>query len=80
MGLMILFRYSEIKPLIEIASLSIFDRWGNQLFQQTDGEVFEWDGNHLGRDLKMGVYLYLVELLLQDGEKRVLSGEVLMLR
>jgi len=66
--------------LIQVESLIIFDRWGNQLFQQTEGETFEWDGGLARGQITAGVYMYLVELALYDGKRKVLSGDLLVVK
>ncbi len=62
--------------LIQVEALSIFDRWGNLLFQQRGGDQFLWDGGTPNGAAKTGVYLYLAEVMLHDGSRRVLSGDV----
>ncbi len=66
--------------LMQVESLIIFDRWGNQLFQQTEGDTFEWDGGLARGQITAGVYMYLVELALYDGKRKVLSGDLLVVK
>ena len=40
--------------------LSIFNRWGDQIFQTTDPDA-GWDGRYRGSKCQQGVYVYLIE-------------------
>lgn len=68
----------------EIISIDIYDRWGSKVFgadrhdPRTDPKV--WDGTHQSQNLSPGIYVYLIEVLLIDGERRVIPGEVLLVR
>lgn len=74
------FRLYGGEGLISIESLSIFDRWGNRLYQQTEGEQFEWDGGNARNELNTGIYVYMIELILNDGRRKVLSGDFLIVK
>jgi hypothetical protein len=67
-----------------IRSLQIFNRWGGQVFQSTNGSIDAtstwWDGKHQGKDAETGVYIYQVILELPNGELEVLKGEVKLVR
>lgn len=66
--------------LVTIRSISIFNRWGTLLFRQQGGEHFEWDGFAGGDEVNAGIYLYLVELLLEDGREKILSGDIAVIK
>lgn len=74
------FRVLGRQDLITVTSLSIFDRWGNLVFQQKGGDRFEWDGYVQGSGVSNGVYVYLVELSLEDGRHKVLSGDIAVIK
>ncbi|MEM1358265.1 MAG: gliding motility-associated C-terminal domain-containing protein, partial [Bacteroidota bacterium] len=66
-----------------IASMRIFDRWGAQVYQ---GENLlpndsrdAWDGTNGSLRVEQGVYVYVAELVLKDGEARVVTGSVVVL-
>lgn len=65
-------------PLIK--RMTIFDRWGNHLFERADfppnEPSFGWDGTYRGKNMKPGVYVYAVEVLLPSGELRIYKGDV----
>lgn len=47
--------------------LSIFDRWGSQLFHTKDVQQF-WNGTHNSKALPLGVYVYTLKYDLLEGE------------
>ncbi len=53
----------------QVASMTIFDRWGNQLYRKENyvTAINEgWDGTFQGQELNPGVYVYVIEIL--EGE------------
>lgn len=74
------FRLFGSEDLISIESLSIFDRWGNLLFQQKGGDHFEWNGYTANEEVETGIYVYLVEIRLHDGRRKVLSGDIAVVK
>ncbi|MEZ5033154.1 MAG: gliding motility-associated C-terminal domain-containing protein [Saprospiraceae bacterium] len=67
-----------------VRNLSIFDRWGNALYQGVDLKVNDpaqgWDGTSRGKPLDPGVYVYVIELEDASGQLMILKGEVHLLR
>lgn len=69
---------------ISIANyLSIFDRWGNQVFVKKDFMINDpengWDGNINGIKLSNGVYTYVVQLTTNKGEILNFKGDVTLI-
>lgn len=67
-----------------IRSFRVFDRWGNVLYFSKSA-VFNdlsgsWDGNSRGKPLPPGVYIWQAEVEFIDNTKKVLSGEVTVVR
>lgn len=67
-----------------IKSMKIYNRWGGQVFSRdnfgpNDPEL-GWNGTFRGREMNPGVFVYLVELLLKDGEVRMFKGDVTLIR
>jgi gliding motility-associated-like protein len=58
---------------------SIFNRWGNLLYQWDD-PARGWDGRVGGRFVPTGVYFYVIEYKGTDGKKKVKSGDINVLR
>ena len=57
--------------LIANIDMNIFDRWGNKVFNGT-----EWDGQMNNRSVNPGVYVYLIEVILNDTTSHLYSGSV----
>jgi gliding motility-associated-like protein len=67
----------------KILQFTVFDRWGNQVFEAKDystDDILGWDGSFRGRELEEGVYTYLVKVLKKNAKEEVRKGTVLMLR
>lgn len=76
-----IFRIYGNEDKVEIISLKIFDRWGNQQYTQQEGDDFSWDGkDRYAESLKNGVYIYVVEVILHDGSRKTLSGGITVVR
>ena len=67
-----------------IASLIIFDRWGNQVFINQNflpnAELEGWNGKFRSKRMLPGVYVYATEILLKNGEVVFEKGDLLLLR
>ena len=70
--------------VLRVNQLQVFDRWGNQQFLASDLGANDfadgWDGMLAGRPAPVGLYVWLAEVTLVNGEKRALKGEVTLLR
>ncbi len=62
-----------------ILDFYIANRWGNIVFKTID-EKQGWDGKYLGKEQDMGVYFYYLKYECSNLEKRVIKGEVTLLR
>lgn len=65
-------------------TLVIFDRWGNQLFEQKNilpTDQIRWDGTFGDRQLPPSVYVWAFQYILaKDGRTRFISGDALLVR
>jgi gliding motility-associated-like protein len=61
-------------------SMSIFNRWGEKIFDTQNPEGRGWDGNFNGKTQPTGVYVYTMELMLKNGKTEHYSGNVTLLR
>ncbi len=68
----------------QILDLKIFNRWGNLVFQQGlldfDDPTLGWNGYFNGKLVNPDVYVYLVVYELLNGEQRVLTGDLTVIR
>lgn len=71
-------------PLFQTYSLSIYNRWGIQVYRGDDLLPNEptagWDGRGEGTILREGVYVYVVQARFLDGLVRTYRGTVTLLR
>lgn len=67
-----------------VSRMEIYDRWGNQAYQWTSAPgtllLPGWDGGRDQDHYASGVYTYLLELQLLDGQMRQLKGEIQLIR
>lgn len=61
--------------LVQVRDLRVYDRWGNLL---AIGE--DWDGRSGAEPMSPGLYVYAVDILMDDGKERQLTGSVMLLR
>jgi|GEM_PF-3778926 len=70
--------------VVQISQLSIFDRWGSQLFQMlqvpANDPSIGWDGLNRGKAVPTGVYVYHAQIQLSDGRIKQLKGELMLMR
>ena len=63
----------------ELSSMKIFNRWG-QLVYDGNGGASGWDGAFKKKDLPSDAYPYLIELIAPNGTKKLIKGNVTLLR
>lgn len=67
-----------------IIVFKIFDRWGEQLYEQEDFPINDpqigWDGTFKGQEMNSGVYIWTLEVEFIDGFKQLFSGQTTLLR
>jgi len=61
--------------------LSIFNRWGQQIFECNDIDC-GWDGTYQGNATPNGVYIYRIvyEEISQPGQSKTLNGSLILIR
>ena len=68
----------------QLQKFSIFDRYGNLIFQSHEGTIngnlAAWDGRYKGEKMPIGTYLYSGALELLDGEIERFSGTLNLVR
>ena len=60
------------------ASVSIFNRWGELLYEQNNGYLNAWDGKYKGKKLPIGTYYYIIDL--KDDRFKGLTGPVTIVK
>jgi gliding motility-associated-like protein len=58
---------------------SIYDRWGEKVFQTTDKEIC-WDGTYKGQKMNSGVFVYTLKAILLDGTEVTKTGDITLIR
>jgi gliding motility-associated-like protein len=60
--------------------MTIFDRWGQMIFEtyQTNGRG--WDGKFNGKDQPVGVYVYVIDVLFSNKATESYQGNITLLR
>ncbi|MEM6321492.1 MAG: gliding motility-associated C-terminal domain-containing protein [Bacteroidota bacterium] len=69
--------------LQKVQRLSIFNRWGNLIFDQTPNEstsILQWDGSINGTPANSGAYVYVITWLDKAGKLEQLVGDLMLVR
>ncbi|MEZ5647512.1 MAG: gliding motility-associated C-terminal domain-containing protein [Alphaproteobacteria bacterium] len=78
-------RFSLIsKESLPVRRLTIFDRWGNKVFERRDFFTNDpgagWDGTNRHKPVLPGVYVFMAEVEIAPGRIEVIKGDVTVLR
>ncbi|BAV07159.1 gliding motility-associated C-terminal domain-containing protein [Filimonas lacunae] len=57
----------------------VFNQWGGKVFEGT-GKQTNWDGSSGGKPQPSGVYMYVIELTMNDGSKQNKKGSINLVR
>lgn len=63
----------------DLYQMSIFNRWGQEVFRSTD-PLIGWDGNYNGSQAITGVYAFVVTYKDKNGTSKVVTGNVTLTR
>jgi gliding motility-associated-like protein len=76
--------YPRGSGLYNIQSLTIFNRWGQMVFQRknfpANSETMGWDGTFNGKPAPMDAYVYIAEVICNNAQVVVLHGNVTLVR
>jgi gliding motility-associated-like protein len=61
-------------------SMTIYNRWGQQVYQTTSIDGRGWDGNFNNIPQPIGVYVYIIDATFKDGQVEHHKGNVTLLR
>ncbi|WP_164735335.1 PKD domain-containing protein [Pseudoflavitalea rhizosphaerae] len=74
----------EIRGVSVVKHLSIYNRWGNKIFEKNEFNPFDragcWDGTLNGIPQPTGSYVYMIQVKCPSGEMFVKKGTVLLIR
>jgi gliding motility-associated-like protein len=65
---------------IETINFSIFDRWGNKVFETTDPLNNCWDGKYKGQIMNTGIFVYYLNAVLTNGSTVTKKGNITLVR
>lgn len=65
--------------IVEI-KLGVYDRWGSEVFQESDETEITWNGSKNGRSVQQGVYPYIFEMRFLDGSSEFIIGNLTLMR
>ena len=75
--------FAKSSSVQEIKTLQIFNRWGDLVFQREgfdpNDESQGWDGRFNSQELSPQVFLYFAELIMVDGRKVMIKGDVALM-
>ncbi|MEO1260860.1 MAG: gliding motility-associated C-terminal domain-containing protein [Bacteroidota bacterium] len=76
--------YANDKSVQQVNQFLIFDRWGGVVFEAygfpVNNEDHGWDGKKQDELLNVGVFAWFAEVLLVNGGKEIVEGEVILIR
>jgi gliding motility-associated-like protein len=65
---------------IKYLSISIYNRWGEKVFESFDSG-FIWDGTYKGAPQPPGVYVYTLDITLNDSDQSIHNkGTITLIR
>ena len=71
-------------PDSRIKDLSVYDRWGEKIFQVHNvpaaDPAFGWNGRYKGESAPAGAYIYALVMSFADGTQQAFQGSVLLIR
>ncbi|HHH54330.1 MAG TPA: gliding motility-associated C-terminal domain-containing protein, partial [Bacteroidetes bacterium] len=72
------------KGIKSIKKFMIFDRWGEKVFEKNDMRlnvpIEGWDGKFKNKEAMEGVYVYYIEVELENGKIIKYSGDITLIR
>ena len=64
----------------KVAQMSIFDRWGEMIFNDISGDNKGWNGAYNNQPAGLDVYYYYIVIMQPDGKKLEFKGDITLLR
>jgi gliding motility-associated-like protein len=60
--------------------MDIFNRWGENVFTTTNLNSRGWDGKFGGKDQPIGTYVYQINVVFKNAERKTYTGNITLLR
>ncbi len=80
----LLYVHGRTESIEQVNYFRIYDRWGEQVYEYQNFELNDlnigWDGTFRGKELTTDVYVWYIEVVFLDGEKRLYKGETTLFR
>ncbi len=73
-----IFRIVNLKEDISTVHISVFNRWGEQVFSE-QGNI-GWDGKYKGENAPAEIYIYVITIGCSSGENMVFKGDLTLIR
>ena len=67
------------RGIAKLNSFTIYNRWGNKVYESTDIEQ-GWDGTYNGTPQPLGVYIYIIDAVKDNGAPFKQQGNVTLIR
>lgn len=71
--------YYSLNKDVTINNFSIFNRWGNLIYYQNDGEI-PWYGTYKGQKCSDGTYFYIISYTNSSNQDTSLKGSLTIRR
>jgi len=72
------------KEVLMVKAFSVFNRWGEQIFQLKNAPPndpgFGWDGRYKGKESEAGTYVYLITIMFTNGTQGLYKGTITLIR
>ena len=72
--------FSVYGTTLQSVGMTIFDRWGERVFDSGTNQWASWDGTYKGVLESPGVYVYYVRLVYLDGSQETKEGSLTLIR
>lgn len=76
--------FADEKQVKQVVSFQVFTRWGESIFEgfglRPNDVNTGWDGTSRGKKVDLGVYAWFAEVELVNGERKLLKGDVVVVR
>jgi len=69
--------------VVNVNTLQVFDRWGEQMFRADNfhpSEGIGWDGMHKNKRLDPAVFVYYAEIEFLDGSVELITGDLSLMK